>query len=52
MMTRNMAADLAPRVRINAISVGGVATQALDVVLTDDDLRAQFIAGTPDGAPG
>jgi 7-alpha-hydroxysteroid dehydrogenase len=47
MMTRNMAADLAPRVRINAIAVGGVATQALDVVLTDDDLRAQFIAGTP-----
>ena len=47
MMTRNMAADLAPRVRINAIAVGGVATQALDVVLTDDDLRAQFVAGTP-----
>jgi 7-alpha-hydroxysteroid dehydrogenase len=52
MMTRNMAADLAPRVRINAISVGGVATQALDIVLTDDDLRAQFLAGTPMGRPG
>ena len=52
MMTRNMAADLAPRVRINAIAVGGVATQALDVVLTDDDLRAQFIAGTPMARPG
>src|SRR4029077_2220432 len=47
MMTRNLAAELAPRVRINAISVGGVATQSLDVVLTDDDLRAQFAAGTP-----
>jgi 7-alpha-hydroxysteroid dehydrogenase len=52
MMTRNMAADLAPRVRINAIAVGGVATQALDVVLTDDDLRSQFIAGTPMARPG
>jgi 7-alpha-hydroxysteroid dehydrogenase len=52
MMTRNMAADLAPRVRINAIGVGGVATQALDVVLTDDHLRAQFITGTPMGRPG
>jgi 7-alpha-hydroxysteroid dehydrogenase len=52
MMTRNMAADLAPRVRINAIAVGGVATQALDVVLTDDDLRAQFVAGTPMRRPG
>jgi 7-alpha-hydroxysteroid dehydrogenase len=52
MMTRNMAADLAPRVRINAIAVGGVATQALDVVLTDDDLRAQFVARTPMARPG
>jgi 7-alpha-hydroxysteroid dehydrogenase len=52
MMTRNMAADLAPRVRINAIAVGGVATQALDVVLTDDNLRSQFIAGTPMARPG
>ncbi len=52
MMTRNMAADLAPRVRINGISVGGVATQALDIVLTDDDLRAQFLAGTPMARPG
>jgi 7-alpha-hydroxysteroid dehydrogenase len=51
-MTRNMAADLAPRVRINAIAVGGVATQALDVVLTDDNLRSQFIAGTPMARPG
>jgi 7-alpha-hydroxysteroid dehydrogenase len=52
MMTRNLAPELAPRVRINAISVGGVATDALDVVLTDDDLRAQFLAGTPMARPG
>jgi len=52
MMTRNLAAELAPRVRVNALSVGGVATQGLDIVLTDDALRAEFVAGTPMGRPG
>ncbi len=52
MVTRNMAEELAPLVRVNAISVGGVATQALEMVLTDDDLRAQFEAGTPMRRPG
>ena len=52
MMTRNMAAEFAPKVRINAISVGGVATESLDVVLTNDALRAQFEANTPMGRPG
>lgn len=51
-MTRNMAPELAPRVRVNAIEVGGVATRSLDVVLTDDELRRQFLAGTPMGRPG
>jgi 7-alpha-hydroxysteroid dehydrogenase len=52
MLTRNMAAELAPRVRVNAISVGGVATDALAMVLTDDGLRQQFEAGTPMGRAG
>jgi 7-alpha-hydroxysteroid dehydrogenase len=51
-ITRNMAPELAPRVRLNAIDVGGVATRSLDIVLTDDALRAQFLAGTPMGRPG
>ncbi len=51
-MTRNFAPELAPRVRINAIDVGGVATRSLDVVLTDDTLRRQYLAGTPMGRPG
>jgi 7-alpha-hydroxysteroid dehydrogenase len=46
-MTQNIAQELAPRVRVNAIDVGGVATRSLDVVLTDDQLRDQFMAGTP-----
>ena len=52
MMTRNIAAELAPLVRVNAISVGGVATDALEMVLTDDNLRAQFEANTPMRRPG
>jgi len=46
-MTRLMAADLAPRVRANAIAVGSVATSALEVVLTDDTLHDAMVAGTP-----
>ena len=44
-LTRNMAPELAPRVRLNAIDVGGVATRSLEIVLTDDALREQFLAG-------
>jgi 7-alpha-hydroxysteroid dehydrogenase len=51
-LTKNIAAELAPRVRVNAIDVGGVATRSLDVVLTDDQLRAQFLDGTPMHRPG
>ncbi|HEY3144362.1 MAG TPA: SDR family NAD(P)-dependent oxidoreductase, partial [Acidimicrobiales bacterium] len=40
--TRMAARDLAPRVRVNAIAVGSIATSALEVVLTDDDLRTQM----------
>ena len=51
-MTRNIAPELAPRVRVNAIDVGGVATRSLEIVLTDDALRQQFLEGTPMGRPG
>jgi 7-alpha-hydroxysteroid dehydrogenase len=46
-MTQDLAAELAPLVRVNAIGVGGVATRGLEVVLTDDDLRATYEANTP-----
>jgi 7-alpha-hydroxysteroid dehydrogenase len=52
MMTRNLAVEVAPKVRVNAISVGGIATESLQVVLTNDALRAQFEANTPMGRPG
>jgi 7-alpha-hydroxysteroid dehydrogenase len=46
-MTRLMAADLAPKVRVNAIAVGSVATSALEIVLEDEDLRRQMVEATP-----
>ncbi|MGB3231245.1 MAG: SDR family oxidoreductase [Mycobacterium sp.] len=51
-MTRDLAAEFAPVVRVNGIIVGGVATQGLDLVLTNAELRAQFEANTPMGRPG
>lgn len=46
-MTRLMAADLAPKVRVNAIAVGSVATSALDTVLQTPELHDRMVAGTP-----
>jgi 7-alpha-hydroxysteroid dehydrogenase len=45
--TRLAAADLAPKIRVNAIAVGSVATSALDIVLQDDGLRSTMEANTP-----
>jgi 7-alpha-hydroxysteroid dehydrogenase len=45
--TRLAAADLAPRIRVNAIAVGSVATSALDIVMQTDELREAIEAGTP-----
>ena len=46
-MTRLMAADLAPKIRVNGIAVGSIATSALETVLTDEGLRTEMVAGTP-----
>lgn len=45
--TRLAAFDLAPRVRVNAVAVGSVATSALDVVMTSDELRTEMESRTP-----
>jgi 7-alpha-hydroxysteroid dehydrogenase len=47
--TRLAAADLAPRIRVNAIAVGAAATSALDIVLGDDALRREMEQATPLG---
>lgn len=46
-LTREAAADLAPRIRVNGIAVGSVATSALDVVLDDDQMRTTMEQLTP-----
>jgi 7-alpha-hydroxysteroid dehydrogenase len=51
-MTRLMAADCAPRIRVNAIAVGSVATSALEIVLTNDELRTEMVNKTPLGRLG
>ncbi|GAA5169440.1 SDR family oxidoreductase [Pseudonocardia eucalypti] len=45
--TRLAAADLAPRIRCNAIACGAIGTSALDVVLRNDQLRAPMERATP-----
>jgi 7-alpha-hydroxysteroid dehydrogenase len=45
--TRLAAFDLAPRIRVNAISVGSIATSALEVVVSNDETRSTMEAATP-----
>ncbi len=50
--TRLAATDLAPRIRVNAIAVGSVATSALDIVMQTDELRNALESATPLGRIG
>ena len=46
-MTRLLAADLAPKVRVNAIAVGSTATSALETVLDDQAIHDEMVRRTP-----
>ena len=46
-MTRLLAADLAPRIRVNALAVGSVLTSALEIVAGNEELRRELEEGTP-----
>jgi len=50
--TRLAAMDLSPRIRVNAIAVGSVATSALDIVMQIDEMRVAMEAATPLGRIG
>jgi 7-alpha-hydroxysteroid dehydrogenase len=50
-LTKNLAAEFAPKVRVNAIAVGSVETSALAGIL-DDDLRRKMEEATPMGRIG
>ncbi|MEB3070266.1 SDR family oxidoreductase [[Mycobacterium] vasticus] len=45
--TRLAAMDLCPRIRVNAIAPGSILTSALDVVASNDELRAPMEKVTP-----
>jgi 7-alpha-hydroxysteroid dehydrogenase len=45
--SRLAAADLAPRIRVNAVAVGAAATSALEMVTGDDGMRTAMEAATP-----
>ncbi len=45
--TELAAEDLAPRVRMNAIAVGSIATSALDIVMSNDEMRTGIENATP-----
>ena len=46
-MTRLLAADLAPKVRVNGIAVGSIATSALQVVLESPEIHDEMVRRTP-----
>jgi 7-alpha-hydroxysteroid dehydrogenase len=46
-MTRLLAADCAPKVRVNAVAPGSIATSALEIVLTSEPMQAEMVAKTP-----
>jgi len=50
-LTRNLAQDFAPKVRVNAIAVGSIKTDALGTIL-NDELEAAMVKMTPMGRLG
>ena len=50
-LTRELAQDFAPKVRVNAIAVGSIETEALGTIL-DENTKAEMIRMTPMGRLG
>jgi 7-alpha-hydroxysteroid dehydrogenase len=50
--TRLAARDLSPKIRVNGIFVGSIATSALEIIVSNDDLREGMESATPLGRIG
>ena len=46
-LTKDLAQDLAPRIRVNAVCPGSVATSALETVLGNEELERAMVSGIP-----
>lgn len=46
-MTRLLAADCAPKVRVNGVAPGSIATSALDIVVSSEPLHQEMVGKTP-----
>ena len=46
-LTKNLAMELAPRIRVNAIAPGAIETSALGIVLQNEELTKKMVEGTP-----
>jgi len=51
-MTRLLAKEWAPHIRVNAIAVGATRTDALEMVTQNEDILSQVVARTPMGRLG
>jgi 7-alpha-hydroxysteroid dehydrogenase len=46
-MTRLLAADLAPKVRVNGVAPGSIATSALEMVVSNEPIHDEMVSKTP-----
>jgi len=46
-MTRLLAADLAPKVRVNGVAPGSIATSALEIVVSNEPIHDEMVSKTP-----